>query len=132
MPIPVPHIARQSLLYLAFGLVQIGIDWLVFVTISAAGTPVLAANLIGRIAGATFGFWANGKVTFSSAETATGPHQAARFFVLWCLMAAASTAVMLLLESQAGLKIAWLAKPFVDLSLSAVSFMASRHWVYRR
>lgn len=132
MRIKLPPIARQSLFYFLFGLVQIGIDWVAFVACTALGLSVLPANLIGRVCGALFGFWANGKVTFSSGGTTIGLKQFVRFAFLWSMTAAASTAAVCVLDDHAGLKVAWLAKPFVDLSLSALSFFISRHWIYRR
>ena len=36
------------------------------------------------------------------------------------------------IDAAVGLKWAWLAKPAIDLALSAVGFLLSRHWVYRR
>ena len=131
MRIQLPTIARQSLLYFIFGLVQIGIGWAVFVACTALGSGVLVANLTGRVCGAMFGFWINGKVTFSSSTTSVGPKQFLRFSLLWLATAGISTAAMYVVDENIGLKIAWLAKPFVDLSLSAVSFLVSRYWIYK-
>lgn len=127
-----PRIARESAFYLLFGLIQIGIDWAVFVMVSHAGIAVTAANLLGRVSGACFGFWINGRVTFSGRGSVVGGKQAVRFALLWALTSTLSTAAMVLLDRGFGLGIAWLGKPVVDLALSALSFFISRHWVYRR
>ena len=128
----VPRIARESAFYLLFGLVQIGIDWAVFVVATHAGLAVTAANLLGRVSGACFGFWINGRITFSGRDNALGGKQALRFALLWALTSTLSTLAMVALDRVFGLGIAWLGKPVVDLGLSALSFFLSRHWVYRR
>lgn len=125
-------LARQGTLYLIFGLCQIGLDWAVFVAASALGLPTVPANLLGRVSGACFGFFINGKVTFASSATAIGAHQALRFAILWGSTSLLSTVAMVVIEANAGLSLAWLGKPVVDLFLSGLSFLASRHWVYKK
>src|SRR5690606_16053821 len=61
-------ILRQGFAFLLVGGVQVLLDWLVFVLVSALGVPAFAANVCGRVAGASLGFWLNGLVTFRGAE----------------------------------------------------------------
>lgn len=131
-PVPMPSLSRQLLSFGLIGGVQVLLDWLVFVVLSAAGVPVLAANVGGRIAGASLGFWLNGAVTFrqgSKAMLGRGPLR--RFALMWCGLTVLSSTAMALLAATAGLHFAWLAKPVVELVLAALSFVLARHWVYR-
>lgn len=127
-----PKIAKEGLSYLVIGLMQMGVDWAAFICATALGLPVVPANVLARVCGAMLGFWMNGKYTFSSSEHATGVRQAKRFLLLWLLTTMVSTALMKLIDMHLGLGVTWLAKPLVDLSLSAIGFALSRHWVYRR
>ena len=120
-------LARHGSRYIAVGAVQLLVDWAVFVALSAAGVLVEPANIVGRISGAAIGFWANGRFTFASDDTALGGRQFARFAVMWL----ATTAVGHI-DDTVGLKWAWLAKPAIDVAVSAIGFVLSRHWVYRR
>lgn len=125
-------LTRQSGHYLAIGLVQWLLDWAVMVGLSHLGLPVEAANVAGRISGATLGFWANGRFTFAGADTAVGRRQLFRFLVMWLGTTAASTWALGTIDDVLGLEWAWLAKPLVELALGALGFFISRHWVYRK
>ena len=125
-------LTRQGGHYLAIGIAQWLLDWGVMVGLSHLGVPVEAANVVGRISGACLGFWANGRITFASEETAVGRRQLVRFLVLWTGTTVASTWAIGSIDAVLGLKWAWLAKPVVEGALAVVGFFASRHWVYKR
>jgi putative flippase GtrA len=125
-------LTRQSGHYLAIGLVQWLLDWAVMVGLSHIGLPVEAANVAGRICGATLGFWANGRLTFAGADTSVGRRQLFRFLLMWMGTTAASTWALGTIDHVLGLRWAWLAKPLVELALGALGFFMSRHWVYRK
>ena len=130
-----PHrlpLLRQGGSYLAIGLLQLFVDWLAFVVLSGAGMAVEPANVLGRITGAALGFWLNGRITFAGDDTAVGRRQLARFLAMWLVTTAISTWGVAHVDRMVGLTWAWLAKPVIDLGLSAVQFVLSRHWVYRR
>ncbi len=126
------HLLGQGGSYLAIGLLQLFIDWLAFVALSGAGMPVEPANVVGRVSGAALGFWLNGRITFAGADTAVGRRQLARFGLMWLVTTVISTWGVAHVDHVVGLKWAWLAKPVIDLGLSAIQFVLSRHWVYRR
>lgn len=90
------------------------------------------ANVLGRIGGASLGFWLNGRYTFASADTAIGRRQFVRFVLMWLATTAASTWGVSQVEHAVGLQWAWLAKPIIDLGLAGLGFLLSRHWIYRR
>ncbi len=123
---------REGAWYFIIGLMQIGIDCGIFVLSTFSGMATAPSNMIGRVAGAAFGFWANGRLTFASEDTRLGRKQLLRFVLLWTLTTLASTLAMVWMSEAGGLGLAWKAKPLVDLGLSGLSFLASRHWVYRR
>ena len=123
---------RQGRYYLAIGMLQYVVYWGVMVALSHLGLSVEIANVAGRVSGATLGFWLNGRFTFADDTSALGPQQLRRFILLWLCMTGISTWAIGTIEEVAGLRWAWLAKPLVEIALACVSFLASRHWVYRR
>jgi len=125
-------LARQSGRYIAIGAVQLLVDWAVFVALSASGVLVEPANIVGRISGAAIGFWANGRFTFASDDTTLGHRQFARFAMMWVATTAISTWAVGHIDDTVGLRWAWLAKPGIDIAVSTLGFVLSRHWVYRR
>ncbi|MCL2872248.1 MAG: GtrA family protein [Betaproteobacteria bacterium] len=125
-------LARQSALYLIFGLIQLVVDWLCFVVLTWLGLSPVPANLIGRVSGALLGFWLNGKHTFGvTTQGKLRPAHLARFIAMWCLTTAASTAIVTLAEGAEGLYFAWLVKPFGDALLAVCGFLLSKFWVYK-
>ena len=123
---------REAIRFGVVGVAQIGIDWLAFVGLTALGLPVIAANLIARMGGAGFGFFANAHFTFSHRRKEALDRRAlARFVLLWLTSTMVSTTAMAGAESAWGLQVAWFLKPLVDGLLAGFTFFASRHWVYR-
>lgn len=129
---PDPILLRQGSSFLAVGLLQLLVDWAVFVVLSWLGLAAAPANVAGRISGAMLGFWLNGRFTFASDDTTVGRRQLARFTVLWLATTAVSTWAVGTIDAVVGLKWAWLAKPVIDLVLSGIGFLVSRHWIYKR
>jgi len=125
-------IARQGASFLVVGCCLIVLDWTVFVGLTALGVVPVPANIAGRVAGALVGFWANGRITFSvPGSPRLGRRRFVRYLVLWLTLTLLSTVLVTLLASRLSLEVAWLAKPVVEAGLAALSFLVSRHWVYR-
>ncbi|KOE97654.1 GtrA family protein [Stenotrophomonas geniculata] len=124
---------RQGSAYLIIGVLQLLLDWAVFVLVTAAGLPVVQGNLAGRVAGMLLGFWLNGRITFATAdgEQRLGWRRFARFLPLWLLLTTASTLLVSSADHALGLQYAWLAKPLVEGGLAVISFLLLRHVVYR-
>jgi putative flippase GtrA len=125
-------LGRQGRRFLIVGGLQWLLDWGLMVLLSHFGMPVRPANLAGRIGGAMLGFWLNGRFTFAGEDTTVGRTQFLRFLAMWLLTTWASTVAVGAIDDRLGLKWAWLGKPCVDLVLSVVGFVLSRHWVYKR
>jgi len=125
-------IARQGMSFLVVGCGLIALDWVVFVALTALGVMPIPANVAGRVAGALVGFWANGRITFPVPDSPRlGWHRFARYLVLWTTLTILSTVLVTLLADQLSLQVAWLVKPVVEAGLAVLSFLVSRHWVYR-
>ncbi len=124
---------RQGSAYLIIGVLQLLLDWAVFVLVTAAGLPVVQGNLAGRVAGMLLGFWLNGRITFATAdgEQRLGWRRFARFLPLWLLLTTASALLVSSADHALGLQYAWLAKPLVEGGLAVISFLLLRHVVYR-
>ena len=124
---------RQGSQYLLIGLLQLLLDWAVFVAGTALGLAPAPANLAGRLAGATLGYWLNGRYTFADAQgSRLGWGVFVRFGLAWLLMTALSTLLLSLIASQLGLHWAWLAKPLLEAGLATLNFFLMKHLVYRR
>ena len=123
---------RQGGLYLGFGLLQLALDWLLFVAFTALGMPAAPANLASRTSAALLGFWLNGRYTFADdAGSRLGWGRLLRFWLLWLAITAISTVLVALVASRLGLHWAWLAKPLVEGVLAVANFFLLRHLVYR-
>lgn len=123
---------RQGGSYLIIGLVQLGVDWAVFVAATALGVPVAPGNLLGRVAGMLLGFWLNGRFTFASdGQHRLGWRRFLRFGALWAMLTVISTVLLTVAADQLGLRNAWLAKPLVEGGLAALSFLLMRTFVFR-
>src|SRR5690606_31487230 len=124
---------RQGGQYLAFGLLQLALDWTMFVALTALGVAAAPANLAGRTSGALLGFWLNGRYTFAGGEGGRlGWRQFGRFWLLWLAATVLSTLLMALVEMRLGLRWAWLAKPLVEGALALGNFFLLPRLVYRR
>ena len=123
---------RQGSHFILIGLVQLGVDWAVFVGATALGVPTVPANVLGRVCGMLLGFWLNGRYTFAAdGDHRLGWARFARFLALWLLLTVVSTLLVSTTAHHLGLTYAWLAKPVVEGGLAAVSFLLLRRFVYR-
>ncbi|WP_045728631.1 GtrA family protein [Xanthomonas sp. GPE 39] len=123
---------RQSSQFMLIGLLQLLVDWSVFVGATAAGMPPIPGNVLGRICGAMLGFWLNGRITFANGNVPRlGWQRFARFAALWLALTVLSSWLVSLCANALGLRLAWLGKPLVEGMLSVVSFFLGRQLVYR-
>lgn len=118
--------------YAISGLLQWALEYAVVLTLSQWLLPIAAANVIGRVCGALFGFWLNGRWTFVGEDHHAGRKAALRFAVAWATLTMVNTIGVATVDQLAGLRSAQLLKPLVDLLTAGLGFLSSRHWVYRR
>nr|WP_298157453.1 GtrA family protein [uncultured Pseudoxanthomonas sp.] len=131
-PPPRHMLARQGGSFLIVGLLQLLLDWLVFVGLTALGMPAAPGNIAGRVAGALLGFWLNGRVTFAQGGQARlGWARLGRFLAVWIPLTVLSTLAVSGISRVLGLELAWLGKPLVEGVLAVVAFFLWRHVVYR-
>lgn len=122
---------RQLFMFGIVGMIQVAIDSGVLIGLTHAGFDVAAANVCGRVAGALVGFLLNGKATFPSLSARRlhdGP--LLRFVLTWVTLTAVSTLLLVLLHERVALEFVWMVKPVVEICLAAVSFFASKFWIY--
>ena len=118
--------------YAAFGLLQWLVEYGLMLALSEWVMPVEPANVIGRLAGATLGFWLNGKWTFASDDTHMGRRAALRFVLMWLVLTLLNTWLVGIIDDDFGLRRAQMLKPLVDVLTGSIGFLLSRHWVYRK
>ena len=118
--------------YAVIGLLQWMVEYSAMLALSEWVMPVKPANVIGRVAGATLGFWLNGKWTFAGEDTHMGRRAAFRFVLMWLVLTLLNTWLIGIIDDEFGLRRAQLLKPLVDMLSGAIGFLLSRHWVYRR
>ena len=124
---------RQGVGFLVVGGIQLLVDWALFVASTHWGVPVEAGNVLGRIGGASLGFWLNGRYTFAASGRSNATWQALpRFIALWLTTTTVSTLTLSWLGNHLGLAQLWLCKPVVEGLLAVLGFLAARYWVYRR
>ncbi|MDR3390062.1 MAG: GtrA family protein [Rudaea sp.] len=118
--------------FIGVGSIQVVVDSAIYIVLTQLGLATLSANICGRCAGALLGFGLNGSVTFARNDQ---PHLRLRFVryvILWLSLTAISTAALLWIAADAGLTRTWWCKPLIECALGMISFLLSRHWVYRR
>lgn len=123
---------RQGLGYGLVGGLALLVDWGCFVALTWIGIATAPSNLLARLSGAGIAYLLNGMFTFRDQQgSRLGWRRFARFAVAWVVLTAASTLAMQGVQAHAGLQWAWLAKPFVEVVLAGISFLAYRHWIYK-
>lgn len=123
---------RQGGLFLVVGIAQVALDTCVFVAITALGVPVAPANVLGRISGASLGFWLNGRYTFADGgQSRVSKQHLRRFVIAWSLLTLLSTLIMHTLASMVTLRYLWLLKPMVEGLMAMIGFVVWRQWVFR-
>lgn len=126
------RILRDGVRFVLIGAIQIAVDSATYIALTKLGVATMPANICGRVAGALLGFWLNGSITFAHHQQ---PHlrlRLARYLVLWLVLTAISTTVLVAIGNHAGLARTWWCKPLIEIALGITSFLLSRHWVYRR
>jgi putative flippase GtrA len=124
-------IVHQGQRFLLVGLFLVAVDWLVTAILGHAGLPLEVANVSGRVCGALLGFLLNGKITFARNDVKLGHRHFFRFVAFWLLSTLVSTVLVGLIGRHFDLRLALLAKPFVEIFLAAIGFLVSRSWIYR-
>ena len=125
-------LSRQLLIFLLVGFAQLALDSALFVALTATGLPVALGNIAGRLAGASLGYWLNGRYPFADqGRPRLGRIQLRRFVIAWSALTVLSTLLLSAIALHAPLAMVWLAKPGVEALMAAIGFVVWRQWVYR-
>lgn len=123
---------RQGAGFIVVGGLQLLLDWLILVLLTAAGVPVAPANVLARATAAVLGFWLNGRYTFAhGGQARLGGRRLLRFVLTWGVLTLVSTLLIRFVSLHVTLHLVWLAKPLVEAVLAALSFLIARYWIYR-
>ena len=125
-------VMRQGVNYGVVGIIQLVLDWMMFVVLTQLGIMTAPANVISRVVAAFVGFWLNGRWTFQTPEkrALTAGHFS-RYLISWIVMTLASTSIVSWAEHIDGVHTAWLVKPAADMCLAGIGFIVSKYWIYR-
>lgn len=119
--------------FVLVGALQLLLDTLVFIALGALGVPVFAANVAGRLVGASFGFLINGRLTFASADGhGIDPGALLRFITTWVVLTTLGGVLLVQVEQGFGLAATWLAKPMVEAMLAVLGFLSLKYFVFAR
>lgn len=122
---------HQAVRYGLVGACVFATDLAVYwVVLQAAPPAYLAANAAGKIAGAVLGFALHRRFTFSWRQKDRGSRQLLSYLCLFMANLALSSSLLSLLVAGFDMQ-KLVAKVLVDAVVIAISFVASRHWVYR-
>jgi putative flippase GtrA len=127
-------LAREGVGYIVVGLIQLVLDWGVFVLLTALGISVTTSNLTGRASGAILGFWLNATYTFRGSAEGELPRRwsnVVKFLVGWVVTSLLSTLMVGAVDHAVGLRWAWVAKPMIDGVLAVLGFALSKYWIFR-
>lgn len=129
---PTLHLSKQLALYIAFGILQLFIDWALFLLFVHLGIQVPVANVLSRLSAAVCGYLLNGHMTFANA----GKFQPrmgnfSRFALLWLSLTACSTVLVSLSSLTLGARLLPLSKFAIEALLACCSFLVMKFWVYR-
>ncbi len=132
------NIAKQGVAFILVGLLQLGVDTLVYVLLDQVTGMPGWSNFLGRLSGAFLGFFLNAKFTFAtlndskSEVTRSRPKQQfLRFITAWILLTIVSTYLVTSVHHNFSSQMSYLAKPVIEGTLAIVSFFISRQWIYR-
>src|SRR4249919_463106 len=94
-------LTRQIFVFVLVGAAQLALDSAVFVFTTAFAVPVVPGKLLGRISGATLGYWLNGRYTFADNGVArlSGRHLR-RFVIAWLCLTAISAMLLYAIASR--------------------------------
>ncbi|MDQ3038564.1 MAG: GtrA family protein [Pseudomonadota bacterium] len=129
----VRRIAGQFGLFIAFGAVQLGVDWLTFVLLTWSGADVAPANIAGRVIGAALGYYLNSRYTFPQEQGVPRAEHGTmmRFLLAWAATSLVSTLILVAVEQQFGLQAAWVGKLLVDGIIAVLAFLLSKYWIFK-
>ena len=121
------QVARYGLV----GLLVLALDYALFAgLLSLLPGQHLAANIVGKVAGAAIGFVLHKYVTFAGSQADRTGRQALSYALLLGFNLLLSSVLLWLLVDRLDFN-AYGARLFVDAVVIGMSFLGSKFWVYR-
>ena len=129
--------ARQVLLFVVVGGVQVAVDVLVFAAIFIVADAPVVGNVVSRATAAVIGFTLNRRYTFDAWRIGEAGGQGLRYIALWLALTALSTLLVAManaaLEGVAhGREWMLVLKLLIEATLALLSFLGMRYAVFRR
>lgn len=133
MTVSSKKVSRQLVLYIAFGVFQLILDWMLFLFFVHIGIRVPIANVMSRFSAAVCGYLLNGYMTFAAeGKFRPGIGNFSKFATLWICLTICSTTLVSLSATTFGPRLLPVAKFAVEAVMAACSFVAMKFWVYQR
>lgn len=117
-------------LFFLFGVLQFGIDFILYTTLSMIGVNILYANIVSRGSAAIVGYLINGKYTFNK-DLSTNTF--VKFCIYWVFMTALSSSLLWLVSfglNNSTITYVAVSKMVVELLLFMISFIIAKKMVY--
>lgn len=124
-------LGRQGLRFLVVGVIQLGVDTLVFALLHLLGTPIAAANVLGRVGATLLGFLLHRHYTFAATHALDLKRQLVRYLVVWLGLTLLSTLGVGAWAALLGTDALVLGKVAVEIGCAMLSFVLLRTLVYR-
>ncbi|MDG2539379.1 GtrA family protein [Dyella jiangningensis] len=132
MTVSTKHLSKQLVLYIAFGVLQLAIDWMLFLVFVRSGLQVPIANVMSRFSAAVCGYLLNGYMTFASeGKFQPGVSNFSKFATLWLCLTFCSTTLVSLSAAAFGTRFLPVSKFVIEALIAGCSFVAMKFWVYR-
>ena len=121
----------QALRYGSVGLIVLAIDFATYVlALALVPGAVVAANLLGKAAGAISGFFLHRSITFRGRKAHSDARQIASYLGLLAFNATMSSALLWLAVEKASLNPYW-SKLAIDVATVLVAFIGSKLVVWK-
>jgi putative flippase GtrA len=126
------EISRQLVFYVCSGLLQLLVDWMLFLLLNHLGVRVAVANLLSRSSAAIVGYTVNGTLTFGNLnDPKLSRMRFIRYASLWIVTTCLSTLIVVLGKIFFGPSNIWIVKLAGEGLLVGLSFIFQKFWVYR-
>lgn len=129
---------KQLLVFTVVGGLQYFVDIIIFSTLIILSASIETSNILSRLSGALLGYRLNAKWTFKNNAKKPANYfnlkRLTRYVILWISMTLASTIALYKFHEHTEYRIniyLILTKIIIEFILFIISFLVSRHWVFR-
>ncbi|MGG4219301.1 GtrA family protein [Paenibacillus jamilae] len=112
------------------GLVNTGVDYIIFMLLAWAGVPVVVAQIISYSCGTANSYILNSKWTFGKQrENNTGKSQLLKFIVINLIVLGITSLLLQVLQTETELPLA-IGKLIATAAGMIINYIGSRYWVF--